>query len=136
MNTKLTVFFEDPFWVGVFERSYDCKLEVARVVFGSEPKDYEIYEYVLEKYTRLRFTKPVAAEKTVMKRINPKRLQRKIQREIKSTGIGTKAQIAMKLEYEAKKEERKIIKKQRKNEIQKIKFKKKQQKKKDKKKGH
>ena len=33
----LTVFFEGPFWVGVFERVEDGRLSVCRVVFGSEP---------------------------------------------------------------------------------------------------
>ena len=28
---KLTVFFEEPFWVGVFERYEDGKLSVAKV---------------------------------------------------------------------------------------------------------
>jgi hypothetical protein len=27
MHIKLTVFFEEPFWVGVFERVYDGMLE-------------------------------------------------------------------------------------------------------------
>ncbi len=38
---KLTVYFEEPFWVGVFERIEDGKLSVAKVTFGAEPKDYE-----------------------------------------------------------------------------------------------
>ena len=41
---KLTVYFEDPFWVGVFERIDNGKLSVAKVTFGAEPKDYEIQE--------------------------------------------------------------------------------------------
>ena len=39
LTAKFTVYFEDPFWVGVYERSQDGKLEAARVVFGAEPKD-------------------------------------------------------------------------------------------------
>ena len=31
---KLTVFFEEPFWVGVFERYEDGKLSVAKVNIG------------------------------------------------------------------------------------------------------
>ena len=41
VNGKLTVFFEEPFWVGIFERIEDGKLSVAKVTFGAEPKDYE-----------------------------------------------------------------------------------------------
>ncbi len=37
-NGKLTVFFEEPFWIGVFERISGDKLSVSRVVFGTEPK--------------------------------------------------------------------------------------------------
>ena len=43
----LTVFFEGPFWVGVFERIEDGRLSVCRVVFGSEPRDYEVLEFIL-----------------------------------------------------------------------------------------
>ena len=39
---KLTVYFEAPFWVGIFERIDGDKLSVAKVTFGAEPKDYEI----------------------------------------------------------------------------------------------
>ena len=37
---KLTVFFEDPFWVGVFERIDHGRLSVSKVTFGAEPKEY------------------------------------------------------------------------------------------------
>ena len=47
---KLTVFFEEPFWVGIFERIEDDKLSVAKVTFGAEPKDYEVYQFLLKYY--------------------------------------------------------------------------------------
>ena len=39
ISATLTVLFEDPFWVGVFERRYDDKIEVAKVTFEKEPKE-------------------------------------------------------------------------------------------------
>ena len=42
VSGKLTIFFEDPFWVGIFERIENRKLSVAKVTFGAEPKDYEV----------------------------------------------------------------------------------------------
>ena len=39
VSGKLTVYFEEPFWVGVFERIESGKLSVAKVTFGAEPKD-------------------------------------------------------------------------------------------------
>ena len=53
---KLTVFFEEPFWVGVFERIENGKLSVSKVTFGAEPKDYKIYEFVLKNYNGLRIS--------------------------------------------------------------------------------
>ena len=39
VNGKLTVFFEEPFWVGIFERIEDGKLSVANGnILGAEPK--------------------------------------------------------------------------------------------------
>ena len=49
VSGKLTVFFDEPFWVGVFGCVSDGKLSVCKVTFGAEPKDYEIYDFVLKK---------------------------------------------------------------------------------------
>ena len=38
VNGKPTIFFEEPFWVGIFERIEDGKLSAAKVTFGAEPK--------------------------------------------------------------------------------------------------
>ena len=48
VSGKLTVFFEEPFWVGVVERVSDGKLAVCKVTFGAEQKDYEIHEFILK----------------------------------------------------------------------------------------
>ena len=60
VSGKLTVYFEEPFWVGVFEKIEDGKLSVAKVTFGAEPKEYEVYEFVLKYYYRLQFSPAVA----------------------------------------------------------------------------
>ena len=44
VSGKLTAYFEETFWVGVFERIEDGKLSVTKVTFGAEPKDYEVQE--------------------------------------------------------------------------------------------
>ncbi len=101
----LTVFFEGPFWVGVFERIEDGKLSVCRVVFGSEPRDYEVWDFVLKNYYSLRFSPGV---ETALKdgRVNPKRRQREAGKQTMQAGIGTKSQQALKLQREEKKTER------------------------------
>ena len=49
VSGKLTVFFEEPFWVGIFEHIQDGKLSVAKVTFGAEPKDYEVFDFILRQ---------------------------------------------------------------------------------------
>ena len=39
VSGRLTVLFEEPFWVGVFERISEDRLSVCKVTFGAEPKD-------------------------------------------------------------------------------------------------
>lgn len=107
LSGKLTVYFEDPFWVGVFERIEEGKLSVAKVTFGAEPKDYEVEEYVKKYYFSLPFSLTVD---TVVKEIkkNPKRMQREAKKQMQETGIGTKSQQALKLQQEQNKLERKV----------------------------
>lgn len=136
MNIKLTVFFEDPFWVGVFERVHDGMLEASKITFGSEPKDYEVYSCILESYYRLNFSRPVKYEADAEKHINPKRLQRIVKKETSTDGIGTKAQQAMKLEFEARKIERKQLSREKREDLEQLDFERRQEKKKEKKKGH
>lgn len=58
VSGKLTVYFENPFWVGVFERISDGTLSVSKVTFGAEPRDYEIFEFILKNYGELNIVRP------------------------------------------------------------------------------
>ena len=107
ISATLTVLFENPFWVGVFERRYDDKIEVAKVTFGKEPKDYEVYDFVLHQYHHLKFSPAIEDEVLSDKKINPKRLQKLAKKQASEVGIGTKAQQALKLQLEERKLERK-----------------------------
>jgi hypothetical protein len=98
--SKLTVLFEDPFWIGLYERECQGQYEVCKITFGPEPKDYEVFEFFLKNWHQLRFSPSIEAEERPEKRINPKRLQRHITRQIADIGIGTKAQQALKLQQE------------------------------------
>lgn len=135
-SVSLTVFFEEPFWVGVFETQIDEEYGVSRIVFGAEPRDEEVYEVILRNFYKLQFTSAAAEETSKDKKINPKRMQKKIKQELESKGIGTKAQNAIKLQQEQKKLKRKESSKQRKEEDKERQFKLKQEKKKKKHKGH
>jgi hypothetical protein len=133
---KFTVYFDEPFWVGVLEQIEGGKLETAKVVFGKEPKDREIYEWVLSEYYKLGFSPPVDAKYKDITQINPKRLQRKIRDATRPDGIGTKAQQAIKLAQEANKTERKQLSKEQREAAKARLFELHSEKKKQKKKGH
>ncbi len=134
VSGKLTVFFEKPFWVGVFERVSDGKLSVCKVTFGAEPKDYEIYDFVAKNYYRLRFSLAVATGVKEAGR-NPKRVQREVRKQVENTGIGTKSQHALKLQQEQLKTERKIVSREQREAEKQRQFELKQHKKKEKHRG-
>lgn len=99
--------FENPFWIGLYERIDGDKYEVCKITFGAEPKDYEVYDFLLKNWHKLKFSPPVKTDKVEEHKINPKRMQREINSQLENKGIGTKAQQALKLQHEQTKIERK-----------------------------
>lgn len=134
VTVKLTVFFEGPFWVGVFERGTNGRLSACKVTFGAEPKDYEIQDFILENYYRLRFSPAVEAAKREMS-VNPKRRLRETKKMVQTSGIGTKSQQALKLQQELVKDVRVLVSRERKETDRNRRFELKQQKKKAKHRG-
>ncbi len=135
MEGSLTVFFEDPFWAGVFERIRDGKLSVCKVTFGAEPKDYEVWEFVLQHYYELVFS-PAVQTDSRQTADNPKRRARDVRKQTERSGIGTKAQQALQLQYEQNKTERKEKSREERLAEEERLFLLKQQKRKEKLKGH
>lgn len=135
IKINLQVLFEDPFWIGVFEKIYKDKISVSKVTFGAEPKDYEVEGFILKNYYKLNFSPEITLEKEINKKINPKRMQRKIKKQVADVSIGTKSQQALKLQHEQMKTERKVRKKEFSELEKKRLFQMKQQKKKEKHKG-
>ncbi len=136
VKASLTVFFENPFWVAVYEREYAGKYELCKVTFGAEPKDYEIYDYFLKNFNHLRFSPPVSSARRKEKRFNPKRMQREINKQMQKRVMGTKAQQALKLQQEQNKKKRKTRSREMLEAEKERQFELHQQKRKDKHKGH
>lgn len=129
VSGRLTVFFKEPFWIGVFEHISEGKLSVCKVTFGTEPKDYEVYNFVLKNYYRLKFSPAVATDVKKASH-NPKRIQREVRKQVQNTGISTKSQQALKLQQEQLKTERKIVSREQREAEKKRQFELKQQKRK------
>ncbi len=56
---SLTVLFEDPFWIGVFEITDHEGLRVCKVTFGAEPTEKEVMEFIDKNWNRLQFSQAV-----------------------------------------------------------------------------
>ena len=104
---RLLVHFDNPFWVGIFERVENGKLSVCKVTFGAEPKDYEVLRFISQNYFQLSFSPTVEFVSEIKENINPKRLQREVKKQIQNVGIGTKSQQALKLKQQKRKEKHK-----------------------------
>lgn len=134
VSVTLKVFFEGSFWIGLVERIEDNRLSVSKIIFGNEPKDYEIYDFILKKYRQLQFSPSV---QTNMKKVhvNPKKQAREVKKEMQNIGLGTKSQQALKLQHEQRKALSKQTMKKQKQLNKQQQFELKQQKKKQKHRG-
>ena len=84
----------------------------------------------------LKFSPAIKTKKFADKHMNPKRMQRLVNKQLNSIGIGTKAQQAFKLMQEQSKQMRKTTSKQKREEEKERKFELKSAKRKEKHKGH
>lgn len=134
--SKLTVRFEDPFWVGIIEVEDEGGYRVARHVFGAEPTTPEVLRFVCDKWRELRFTDGIRIQVEQAKRVNPKRLRRMIEKEIRSSARrGTKAQQALAEQREAAKGESEALSRARREERRRERFAKRTEKRKQKHRG-
>lgn len=138
----ITVMFDPPFWIALFEKIEDGKYSVAKEVIGaSEPSNTELRIFFdrLKSY-KMHYSKPVENDDSNSQKtgFNFKRMQR----EIKKTAIETdtkhtfsKAQAELKKQHELNKLEKKSISKEEREKERDKRFEQKQQKKKLKLKG-
>jgi len=136
METKFTVFFDDPFWVGVYERQDEDGYSAARVVFGSEPGDAELYQFVMQHYNEFKFTQPADTVGLLEKQVNFKRAQRQARQSMQTRSAGSKAQQAMKVALSQAKQERSATARDEHQQAAERRYQEQQAKKKEKHRGH
>ena len=137
MNTgALTVLFEDPFWIGLFEVTDEEGLHVCKVTFGAEPTGQEIIEFVEKNWHKLKYSEGIETTSTLEIKKSPKRHLREARKQMVSQGIGTKSQQALKMQQERNKVERKQLSKAEREAERQRKFDLRQAKKKEKHRGH
>lgn len=116
---KLTVYFDDQFWVGFLEEVVDSKLKAVRYIFGSEPHDSDVLWFVNQLMMNLLATsKPLTCEaRPKAQSVNPKRLVRQVAKEMQSKGVSTFSQEAIKENLKSHKMERQIQSKLQRDEF-------------------
>lgn len=132
---SFTVLFQEPFWVGIGERWEEAGYSAARVVFGAEPTDAQLYEWLEREWHRLKFSPAAGGERPVPERRNPKRAMREAHAATRSQGVSTKAQEALSRQREQEGLLRQIGRRQAKQEQAERKYLLRQQKKRAKKRG-
>lgn len=135
-SLTITVFYEGSFWVAIFERQSCEGYSVARVVLGNEPTDPELYNILLNECSEPPYSKPAKEQPVIIKKKNPKKLQREVIKLQEKGSNMSKAYESIRIGMEQNKKMKKQESKHEKEEEERRKFLLKQQKKKNKIKGH
>lgn len=135
MSVTVLVYFDDPFYAILAERRESGALYVAREVFGPEPSEPEVLNWVLQRFPRLHWSPAVEDAPRSPLAANPKRRQRQAAREA-STTMGTRSQQALQLDRELRAAQRKAAQRERSDAEAERKFQLRQQKRKAKHRGH
>ena len=132
--SSFTVLFQSPFWVGVAQRWGEEGYQAAKVTFGAQPTEAQVYQWVLREWHRLVFSELSEGESPVLER-KQKRLQREAKKAAQARGIGTRAQAALALQREEQGLARREQSRLERQEEDRWKFLLRQQKKREKKRG-
>ncbi|MGC6768345.1 YjdF family protein [Enterococcus sp. LJL51] len=137
---ELTIYFNGQYWSGLVEYvDSEQHLRVYQHIFGSEPKDEEVYQFVITQLPVLleqEWHSQIKKEQIEKKPINPKRIQRMIEKQKRQPILSTKSQAAIAEQQESLKLLRKQKKRKRTIEKKQQIFEKKQEKRLEKRKGH
>ena len=112
-KASLSVYFEPPFWVGLYQREDEDGCLVCKITFGREPRDQEVLAWLLRNHRRLQFSPPLTTAQKAGPSPNPKRLLREARKAVQPANTGTKAQVALQLQREQNKMQRKADSKER-----------------------
>lgn len=135
VSSTLTVYHGGRFWVGLVEHVEDGKMGVARIVFGAEPSDEEVLQFVARRWGKLAFLGSEEPDESRLAR-NPKRRQREAAKALARPAVGTKAQRALSGQREAAKQSVARERSRRRAEEAEARFAQRQEKRRQKHRGH
>lgn len=130
-----TVLFQPPFWVGIAQRWGEEGYQAAKVTFGAEPTEAQLYQWILGEWHKLRFSRSAAEGSPDLTRKNQRRARREAREAAKGSGVSTKAQEALSRQREQEGLARQIQSRERREAEAERKLLLRQQKKREKKRG-
>ncbi|HEX7555131.1 MAG TPA: YjdF family protein [Leptolinea sp.] len=136
MEGKLTVLFDPPYWVGIFEKIENDQIQAARFVFGAEPTEPQLLKFALKEYTSLQFSPPVPIGQVKYHPVNFKRKMREIRAQMETQPRSTHAQEVLQQELENRAVIRKKNSKEDRIQLEDRKFKLRKDRKAEKHRGH
>lgn len=99
IHSKLTVFFDQAFYRGVFEQWTPTGYQVARVTFGTQPPSApQLQQVIWQRWPTLQWTAPTRAVVSETHH-RVKQRQRAAQRELKQHGARQRATVLLKTEH-------------------------------------
>jgi hypothetical protein len=115
---RLVVYFDGQFWRALIERVDENGLSAGFYVFGGEPKDGEILQFVNHKILSIinNQSAAIGCDERTIRKINPKRLKRQASKELNSHPVSTASQAAIQKQLETNKKESKATLKKRNEE--------------------
>lgn len=135
VSSTLTVYHDGQFWIGLAEHVEDGTYGVACIVFGTEPSDEEILQFVTGKWAKLSFFGDEATE-TSKPAKNPKRRAREAAKALRPPAMSTKAKQALANQRETMKQESARARSQRRADEAEARFEQRKLKRKQKHRGH
>ena len=143
MGSCFTVFFEDPFWVGILEVEEGGGYWAARHVFGAEPGNAELVAFMLGHFHELYLRRPPpgagsllpVSRKAADSARNPKRAQREARRDLQGS-TSTRSQAALSASLEARKAGAKASRREALSEAEALRFQLRARKRKERRRGH
>jgi len=107
-TSRLTILFDAPYWIGLLELEDEGVLYAARHIFGAEPSDQEVYEFVQREVTQLlaSMTAGIPLAAAPRRTMSFKRMQRETKRAVLNTEITSRAYEAMRVQLEQHKQAR------------------------------
>jgi len=91
VTSVFSIFFEDPFWVGILEENYDGINYMGKYIFGAEPSNSELLQFYIYEFDKIEKIR-ISAMKMETKKLSFKKSLNKTKKSQNNVGIGTRSQ--------------------------------------------